>query len=162
MSQSTQSKFFALLRARVAPLGYQIVDNREYANTGIFQIENPDSMKPAVSIRYSFQSGYATFSSTNERATLGARGSYVKNAELDAFLDLVLEFLPAVKTARKSRQIEASDVQVAFVELIEQAAREDDGNFFANCAAANYAGVTRLTMPDGQVFTIIAHRAEGK
>jgi hypothetical protein len=158
MPQSTQSKFTAQLKNRVEALGYELIQNHNWSNTGQFLIQKPDSLRPVLTIAYNFQGGYQTFDVTGE---LGTEHNYARHDELDAFLDRVAGNLPRLTKTRRPRVIESSAVQVALMELIEQAAREDDGNFFAGAGVGNYAGVTRVTLASGEIFTVIARKAEG-
>jgi hypothetical protein len=51
----------------------------------------------------------------------------------------------------------------ALTELIEQAAREDDGNFFSGAEVGEFVTAVRVTMPNGQVVKLtIEIIAEGK
>ena len=51
----------------------------------------------------------------------------------------------------------------ALTELIEQAAREDDGNFFSGAQVGEFVTAVQVTMPNGQVVKLTVEIiAEGK
>lgn len=98
---STQSKFIALLTAAVESRGLELVQNSEWSNTGVLRVEKADAFRSLLSIRYNFQSGYATFDVTDDS---GLDFAFVRYDEMDAFISRVLAKLPAVKkAARRTR-----------------------------------------------------------
>jgi hypothetical protein len=59
--RSTQSKTEDILRKDVEAVGLELVKNGQWANTGTYVIERRDSLDPLLTIRYSFQDEYASF-----------------------------------------------------------------------------------------------------
>lgn len=62
--RSTQTKTEDILRKETEAVGLELVKNGEWANTGTFIIESPDAFGPLLTIRYSFQDTYSTFTLT--------------------------------------------------------------------------------------------------
>lgn len=60
---NTQSKVTAALQSMADELGYDLLQDGEYANTGTFRFQRPTTCHDTLTIRYDFQSGYVSFES---------------------------------------------------------------------------------------------------
>lgn len=58
---SIQTKFEDRLAEEFVPDHLEVVNNRQYANTGTIYIQPVDNFECVLSIRYSFQDNYCTF-----------------------------------------------------------------------------------------------------
>lgn len=76
--RTTQDKFTDALAAIAAGHDLELVNDRGWANTGVFRIEGKDSFVPIISMRYSFQDGYASFDDLLP-ATLGDRDKMLRD-----------------------------------------------------------------------------------
>lgn len=61
MARSTQDKVIATIGALAEANGFELIDNRHWANTGVLHVEPHDSLDPIAKIEYSFQDGYSSF-----------------------------------------------------------------------------------------------------
>lgn len=61
MPRTTQDKFETMLAAIAAEHDLELVNDRQWANTGTYRLESSDSFAPVVSMQYQFNDGYATF-----------------------------------------------------------------------------------------------------
>jgi hypothetical protein len=61
VSRSTQAKFHDALEALAKDAGLELIDDRDYGNTGTYRIQSPDSFASVISMRYNFQEAYAVF-----------------------------------------------------------------------------------------------------
>lgn len=61
MSRSEQEKVKAAIEKAATDYGLELVQSANYGNTGTWFIEEEGSTAPIVTIRYSFQYGYASF-----------------------------------------------------------------------------------------------------
>jgi len=111
-----QAKITAEFEARVAAAGWEFVTAAEAANTGVWYVM--DGLVTLITVRYSFQAGYAGFTIAGDRAgaraaartpaahrrwnhNTGRKGGqyefhhleYAKAGELAELLDLVTELL---------------------------------------------------------------------
>ena len=59
--RNTQTKVTDLLRTAAENAGLEMVDDRAFANTGTFRFQPKDSLDSALTIAYSFQDTYASF-----------------------------------------------------------------------------------------------------
>ena len=61
MSRSTQQKFFEALEAIAEKHGVEVINDRQWANTGTVRIERATEFTPLVRFYYGFQDTYAYF-----------------------------------------------------------------------------------------------------
>lgn len=85
--RNTQEKFTEALREAAENAGFELVENRQWGNTGTYRIEKPDSFVPALVMSYGFYDGYASFDNVQppigDRAHLGGeKFPYVLPEEL--------------------------------------------------------------------------------
>lgn len=59
--RDTQEKFTDALRGIAEQNDYELVNDRQYGNTGTFRVQKANSFDSVLTLSYSFQNGYATF-----------------------------------------------------------------------------------------------------
>lgn len=57
----TQDKTIHMLTRAATSNGLELINDKQWGNTGILRVERKDSLTPLVSIEYSFQDKYASF-----------------------------------------------------------------------------------------------------
>lgn len=86
MSRTTQDKFMDALEVLAATYHFEVINDRQYANTGTVRIQREIGFDTVVSFHYSFQEGYASFSSLHPLFGMPHLGGkelpYVKPSEI--------------------------------------------------------------------------------
>lgn len=87
---NTQSKVMAVIKAMVEANGLELIDNRQWANTGTLRIEPRDSLTAIATLSYSFQDTYSSFQFTPDNFIHGLASDghlhAVKHDELEVRL----------------------------------------------------------------------------
>jgi hypothetical protein len=94
---TTQGKFTRRLAALAEARGLELVDDRQWGNTGTFRIEAPDSFRPVLAVSYAFhtESEYDTLEGLPPRDLGRDEHGLYRHDELDGALSAVAEVLDA-------------------------------------------------------------------
>lgn len=61
MATNSQTKFFEILERKASAHNLQLLVDKTYSNTGLLHLQDPGSFETALTLPFSFQTGYATF-----------------------------------------------------------------------------------------------------